>query len=143
MLLLSQNPFALLAGAGVFVILLVIAIAALMIISNWIINIKAGRPGWAAIIPVYSQIVTLQVAKLSPWLIFIYLAGIIPFVGSLAVLAFTIFVTVKVGLAFGKSGGFIVGMILLPIVFYPILAFGNSKYINDNVEEIDVTITEA
>lgn len=143
MLLLSQNPFALLAGAGVFVILLVIAIAALMIISSWIINIKAGRPGWAAIIPVYSQIVTLQVAKLSPWLIFIYLAGIIPFVGSLAVLVFSIFVTVKVGLAFGKSGGFIVGMILLPIVFYPILAFGNSKYINDNVEEIDVTITEA
>ncbi|HPN18173.1 MAG TPA: DUF5684 domain-containing protein, partial [Chitinophagales bacterium] len=31
--------------------------------------------------------------------------------------------------AFGKDVGFTVGIILLPIVFYPILAFGDSKYV--------------
>jgi hypothetical protein len=30
--------------------------------------------------------------------------------------------------SFGKSEGFTVGLILLPIVFYPILGFGDAKY---------------
>ena len=33
---------------------------------------------------------------------------------------------------FGKSGGFVVGMILLPIIFFPILAFSGSEPINVN-----------
>ena len=29
---------------------------------------------------------------------------------------------------FGQETGFAIGMLLLPIIFYPILAFGDSKY---------------
>ena len=29
---------------------------------------------------------------------------------------------------FGKGGGFGVGLLLLPIVFYPMLAFGDARY---------------
>jgi hypothetical protein len=31
--------------------------------------------------------------------------------------------------AFGRGAGFAIGMILLPLIFLPILAFGNSKYV--------------
>ena len=34
----------------------------------------------------------------------------------------------KLAKAFGKSGGFAVGLIFLPYVFYPILAFDGSVY---------------
>lgn len=37
-------------------------------ILRWIIYAKAGKHGWAAIIPFYRQIVMYQVCGLSPWL---------------------------------------------------------------------------
>lgn len=118
----------------IFIVILLLAICALMIVSNWIIFQKAGRPGWASIIPVYSSIVSLQVARLSPFLIFILLATFIPYVGTLIGLAFNIVVNIFTGKAFNKGAGFICGMIFLPIVFYPILAFGDSQYATE-VEE--------
>ncbi len=132
-MLLSSSPFAWVAAAGTAVLLIFIAIIVFMIIVQWRIFSKAGRPGWAIFIPIYNLIVQLQVAKLSPWLVFIYLAALIPVVGSIAVFVFNIIVTVKVGIAYNKSAGFIVGMILLPIIFLPILAFGNSQYKFDEV----------
>ena len=40
--------------------------------------------------------------------------------------------------SFGKSEGFTIGLILLPIIFYPILAFDNSaQYIYGNTNEIN------
>ncbi len=132
-MLLSSSPFAWLAAAGTAVLLIFIAIIVFMIIVQWRIFSKAGRPGWAIFIPIYNLIAQLQVAKLSPWLVFIYLAALIPVVGSIAVFVFNIIVTVKVGIAYNKSAGFIIGMILLPIIFLPILAFGNSQYKFDEV----------
>ena len=127
----------------VFLIILLLAIVALLIASQWIVFKKAGRHGWAAIVPIYCNIVSLQVAKLSPWLIFIYLAAIIPIVGSIVVLAFNIFVTIRMGKAFGKGVGFIIGLILLPIIFMPILAFGSSKYqFDDKQENADTVVAE-
>ena len=40
-----------------------------------------------------------------------------------------IIVMIEISKAFGKTGGFAVGLILLPIVFWPILGFGKSKYV--------------
>ncbi|MCG2679668.1 MAG: DUF5684 domain-containing protein [Kiritimatiellae bacterium] len=36
--------------------------------------------------------------------------------------------TVAFAKAFNKGGGFAVGLIFLPFIFYPILAFGNATY---------------
>ena len=41
---------------------------------------------------------------------------------------FMIIAYVKLGQAFGKSGGFLVGLVLLSVVFLPILAFGQARY---------------
>jgi hypothetical protein len=39
-----------------------------------------------------------------------------------------ILVTLELAKVFGKGGGFAVGMIFLPFVFYPILGFGEARY---------------
>ena len=39
-----------------------------------------------------------------------------------------IMMTHELSLRFGKGGWFTVGLVLLPFIFYPILAFGDSKY---------------
>src|SRR5688572_11778933 len=52
---------------------------AIMIASSWAAFSKAGRPGWASIVPIYNVIVMLDIAG-KPWwwvfLLFIPLVGI-------------------------------------------------------------------
>lgn len=96
-------------------------IAILAIASGWKIFTKAGKPGWAIIIPIYNVIVMLEIVGRPLWWIILFF---IPFVN----LVTGIIVNVDTARVFGKSTGFAVGLILLPIVFFPILAFGSAQY---------------
>lgn len=40
-----------------------------------------------------------------------------------------IMVMIDVAKSFGKGGGFAAGLILLGIIFWPILAFGDAQYV--------------
>lgn len=92
-----------------------------MIICQWKIIEKAGKPGWAAIIPIYNIIVMFQIAGKPEWWIILL---IVPLVN----VAIGIMTIIALAEKFGQGAGFGVGMILLPIIFYPILAFGDAKY---------------
>jgi hypothetical protein len=87
----------------------------------WRIFEKAGKPGWAAIIPIYNSIVKLQIAGKPVWWFFLYF---IPLVN----IVIAIIVTVAFARVFGKGGWFAVGLIFLGVIFYPILAFGDAQY---------------
>lgn len=93
-----------------------------IIAANWRIYQKAGKPGWASIIPFYNIIVLLEiVGKPLLWfflIIFVPIANII----------FSIWTLNLLSKSFGKSAGFTVGLIFLPFIFYPILGFGNAEY---------------
>ena len=112
--------------------LIVFALAVFMIITKWIIFEKAGKPGWAAIIPIYNTYTLCTIVGVNPWWILIVVLSpilcIIPILGALAVLAiiiyFQILLNVSLARAFDKEDGYAVGLIILPIVFYPMLAFG-------------------
>ncbi len=109
------------AGLGAGMTILFIVIGVLMIVSMWKVFTKAGKPGWAAIIPIYNFVVMLQIAHKPEWWIILMF---IPFVNIII----GIIVAVAIAEKFGKSSGFAIGMILLPIVFYPVLAFGDARY---------------
>ncbi len=97
------------------------AFVILMIVSMWKVFSKAGQPGWAAIIPIYNIYILLKVAGKPGWWLILMIIPIVNFViGIITVLA--------IAQRFGKGGGFAVGLLLLPIVFYPILAFGSAQY---------------
>ena len=103
-------------------IVLSLLIALLMIISMWVIYSKAGKPGWAAIIPIYNIIVLLQIVG-KPWwwlllMMFVPLGNIIWGIWTLNLLS----------KSFGKGVGFTLGLLFLSIIFFPVLAFGGAKY---------------
>lgn len=107
-------------SAGVIVVYVVFIL--LMIVSMWKIFTKAGKPGWASIIPIYNIIVLLEIVGKPLWwflLFFVPCVNIIFFVWTYNLLS----------KSFGKSEGFTVGLILLGFIFFPILAFGDAVYL--------------
>jgi hypothetical protein len=106
--------------SGIWVVL-ILALVVLEIASVWKIFTKAGQPGWASIIPIYNIIVWLRIAGRPTWWIVLF---IIPFVNIIA----EIIVLLDIAKAFGKSGRFVVGMIFLSFIFFPILGFGDAQY---------------
>lgn len=123
-----QIPFQLLAqnngggeGASAVVMIVYLAFIVLIIASLWKIFTKAGKPGWAAIIPIYNVIVLLEIVGRPIWWIVLML---IPCVSAIV----AIILAVDLAKSFGKGVGFAIGMIFLGFIFYPILAFGDAKY---------------
>ena len=49
-------------------------------------------------------------------------------VGLIINIIFSLFLTYRLAKVFGHGIGFTIGLLLLPIIFFPILAFGKSKY---------------
>lgn len=109
-----------------FILLLVIALVIVMIIAWWKLFTKAGKPGWAALIPVYNLWVLFEIVGLPGWL---SLLMFVPFVGQIGVAILNIVAAVKMPERFGKEPVYAVGLIFLPMVFYPMLAFGKSEYV--------------
>ena len=110
------------AGAGLGAIgIIYLALIVFLIVTMWKIFTKAGKPGWASIIPIYNIFVMLDIAGKPAWWFLLFLIPFVNFIVGILVIA-------GIATNFGKGGGFVVGMILLPIVFYPILAFGSAQY---------------
>jgi len=112
-----------LLGLGVFLIIFFFALVIILIVSYWKIFTKAGKPGWAALIPIYNTVVLAEIAGQPWWYGLMPLLAFIPYVGGIVVLIFMILIEYKLALAFGKDTAFVVGLILLPFIFFPILAF--------------------
>ena len=111
-------------------IILYIAVIVLMIMSAWKINTKAGQPGWACFIPIYSTLISLKIARVPWWWI---LLMCIPFVG----VVWGIWTLNRIVKGFGKSEGFTIGCLFLGIIFLPILGFGSSTYDPDRLDPIE------
>ncbi|HUK84045.1 MAG TPA: DUF5684 domain-containing protein [Verrucomicrobiae bacterium] len=122
---MDNNSASAAAGAvgvvALFFIVLWLGLALLMIVSMWKIFTKAGQPGWAAIIPIYNVYVLLMVAGKPGWWLVLMLIPIVNFIIG-------ILVVVAVCDRFGKGVGFAIGMLFLPMIFYPMLGFGSAQY---------------
>ena len=119
-----MNTTAMQHGGGIGIVgsIIYLAVIVLMIASMWKIFVKAGKPGWAAIIPIYNIIILLQIVQKPVWwiiLLFIPLVNII----------IAIILYVALAKAFGKGVGFAIGLLLLSIIFLPILGFGSAKFV--------------
>lgn len=116
---------AILAGLGIFLlifILIIVAIVVFYIVCIAKVFKKAGKPGWAAIVPIYNTIVLYEIAGFKWYYIFVSLASCIPVIGAAVVLFFNIVVNIKLAKSYGQETGFGIGLALLPVVFLPMLA---------------------
>ena len=124
--------FILLIFAIIFAI--IIAAVALTIIGQWKCFEKAGKPGWAALIPVYNNWVNCEVVGLNPWWsIVVLIAPFVPIVGSLLSLPLTIYfmviLYVSTARSFGKDDAYAVGLYFLGPIFWFLLGRSDVNYI--------------
>ncbi|WP_430811683.1 MULTISPECIES: DUF5684 domain-containing protein [unclassified Carboxylicivirga] len=106
---------------SVFGGLLYLAVIVLVIASGWKTYEKAGKPGWAYIVPIYNIIVLLDIiGKPGWWLLLFFIPGIN--------LIFAIWMINLLSKSFGKGAGFTLGLLFLPFIFYPLLGFGDAEY---------------
>ena len=88
---------------------------------------RTGQPGLAVLIPIYSSLINLRIARAPWWWV---LLTCIPYVGVIWSLN-------RVVKGFGRSGGFTAGCILLPFIFFPMLAFGDPTYDANRLNPIE------
>ena len=84
---------------------------------------KAGVTSWYAWVPFLNTYWITKIATGNGWL---FLLILIPCVGSLIYL---ILMAIKLSGAFGCSGGMIALLILIPIIGYFVLGFGDAQYV--------------
>lgn len=118
---LSDAGGAAAAGVGMGFMLVSLLILFLWVAGLWKIFVKAGKPGWAAIVPVYNFFVLAEISGKPAWWGILFF---VPFVN------FIIGIIVGIALAkkFGKGAGYGLGLAFLSPIFYPLLGFGDSRY---------------
>ena len=102
-------------------LLLLLACFLLIVVSLWVIFKKAGQSGFASIIPFYNGYILMVVSGKPGWWLFLMFIPIVGFVCYLMAL-------LALAQKFGKGALFGVGLLLLPMFFFPMLAFGGAQY---------------
>ena len=93
---INDSSYGIAALSGVMLIFALIimviafAVAVLQIVAMWKLFNKAGKPGWASIVPVYNIIVLFEIIGYKWYYIFLFLLGWVPIVGQLALVIFSI-----------------------------------------------------
>jgi len=114
------------AGIWGVLMLLSLALSVFMIICIWKVYVKAGKPGWASIVPIYNIWVLFEMTGFNGALSLLVL---IPFVGTIIIAVLSIISNFRLAKCFGKDIGFGIGLWLLNPIFMAILAFDDSDYI--------------
>lgn len=103
------------------IMLIMLAVMVVIIAGMWKVFTKANQPGWACLVPIYNIYVMLKIAGKPGWWVILFFIPIVNLIIS-------IIATIALAQKFGKGYGFVAGLILLPVVFYPILGFGDAQY---------------
>ena len=130
MFLLAQRAATVPASAPsddpTFIVLLAVYLAVLVlnIAAYWRIFSKAGRPGWMVLVPVYGSVKLLQISGRSGWWL---LAFLVPVLNLFPIVRLSF----DLARVFGRGVGFGFGLLFLPLIFAPILGFGDAQYVAD------------
>ena len=111
----------LLFGAGLLFALFYIGLILIYLVGVWNLYKKAGQPGWACIIPIYNVWILLKIVGKSGWWLLLFF---IPGVNAV----FSIWTNNLLAKSFGKDLAYTLGLIFLPMIFYPILGLGSATY---------------
>lgn len=121
---------------GIIGLILYLAFIVVVIAGIWKTFEKAGQPGWAAIVPFYNIYVMTQIAKKPGWWMVLFLIPIVSII-----IAFILMI--EIAKNFGKGAGFGVGLVFLGFIFFPILGFGDAKYLDSEGVDSDSELLDA
>ncbi len=124
-------------GGGVYAV--VFALLAAMVVGMWKMFVKAGQPGWAAIIPFYNDAVLVDICGLpATYKYYLWLGiALMPLAGGCFGVAPVAAIIVRYFLlrvllaSFGRPNEplNVVGTLLFPYVTYPSIGFGSDTYL--------------
>lgn len=117
-----DESYAIATGVMTVYAVIALAVAVISIVAQWKIFVKAGKPGWGAIVPFYNMYCLFEMTFGTGWL---FLLSFVPCVN----VVITIIMWIKLAQAFGKGVGFGIGILFLPVIFLPMLGFGDAQYI--------------
>ncbi len=106
---------------GLLFTLISLAVTVLVIAGIWKVFVKAGKPGGASPIPIYNLIVLLEIVGKPLWWVILFFIPLVQFVCW-------ILVAIAVAEKFGKGVGFGLGLAFFPMIFFPVLGFGDAQY---------------
>jgi uncharacterized protein DUF5684 len=109
-------------GGSAIMSLIYLVIGVIVIAGVWKVFTKAGKPGWAAIIPIYNIYVLLQIVGRPWWWLLLMFIPVVNFVIGIIVM-------IDLAKSFGKGVGFGLGLLFLSFIFYPMLGFGDAQYV--------------
>ncbi len=136
---LSGGAIAVMAAFFSTFFLLWLAVGLAILIGSWRIFQKAGKPGWAVLVPFYNIWVLLDIVGRPGWWLLLFFVPIVNMVISL-ILAF------DTARAFGKSELFaVLGLFFFNPIGVLMLGFGDAKYLGRKPVSlgIDPSLTEA
>ena len=107
---------------GIF-LLFIAVLSIVMIAGMWKTFVKAGKPGWASIVPIYNVIVMLEIAGLPLWMI---IGFFIPFVN------FFVYIWLFYNIVKRFGGGIGLTILMFLGIGWLIVGFGSAQY-NPNV----------
>ena len=117
----AQEDFQTTGQVPAFFWVIYIAVIALFVVSMWKLFVRAGKPGWTSLIPIYNNVVMTEIAGKPLWWVLMLFVPIVNIV-------FAFLILYHFSKAYGKSDGFSIGVALLSIIFLPLLAFSDAKY---------------
>jgi len=141
------------------VFLVFLYVVGVMLVATAMVYVKAGRPAWLSLVPLYSFVEMLDIAGISVWwglmvpaLSALSIAGL--FVCADTTLGFWISLLLDSALAvgtfgfmgylyyylarsFGENGWYAVGYLFLPFIFFPLLGFGTAKFKGSKKKSVD------
>ena len=103
------------------IVFLFIVFTVFYALVGWKVFEKAGQPGWAILVPIYSYVIMCRIAKKPDWCCLLMM---IPYVNII----FSVWIINRTAKAFGKNEGFTIGLVLLSLIFWPILAWNEAEY---------------
>ena len=119
--LLAQESSSGGAAGGLVGLVLSIGFTVLILASMWKIFAKMTQPGWYGIIPIFNYCVIAKQSGKDWWW------GLLPLLPCIGII-FLIILLNELSKLFGKGVGYTIGLIFLPFIFLPVLAFGSAEY---------------
>ena len=101
--------------------IIALAVCIFLIVCEWKLFKKAGKPGWAAIIPFYNLYVLFDIIYGKGIKFLLLLVPILNVIISVAV-------SIRTAQVYGKGTGLGVLNLFFPFIVLPILAFGDAQY---------------
>jgi hypothetical protein len=113
----------------VYLLIVAVILALILVISYWRVYEMGDEPGWACLVPVYNMVCLARIGN-RPTVVGLLcgVAPLLPVLGTFGFFLLHAYIALGVAQHFNRSILFGLGLVCLPLIFYPALAFSEPAF---------------